>query len=242
MFCLGRTKLSALSEELKICGSTGNVYTVRIGTFPTCSCPDHDNGHICKHVLFVFLRVLGAARYKLYHVQRALLDTELHDLFASARADPSADAPRDLVHAYLRATGQAPPSSSPPAPPGAKRRVPEPGDVCPICYEEFSLPAAGSRSLGSGSGGSSSLVYCEHSCGNACHAECFGQWAATARGNFDTGAVPCIFCRAPFPPSSGSGTRGRPQRPAATISPEGYLNLAAAAGVSAHREYSYLWG
>ncbi|KAI3983743.1 hypothetical protein MKX01_001147 [Papaver californicum] len=37
-------------------GETGDVYNVRLSTTPSCSCPDHMIP--CKHILFVFLRVL----------------------------------------------------------------------------------------------------------------------------------------------------------------------------------------
>ncbi len=48
-----------LSEDFKVLGSTGNVYTVRIAQLPTCDCPDGTKGNHCKHILFVFTRVLG---------------------------------------------------------------------------------------------------------------------------------------------------------------------------------------
>ena len=41
-----------------VLGSTGNVYTVCIGELVSCTCPDAEKGHVCKHQLFVFLRVL----------------------------------------------------------------------------------------------------------------------------------------------------------------------------------------
>ncbi len=233
MFCVGRTKLSPLAEEFKVSGSTGNIYTVKIATLPTCSCPDHGKGNICKHLLFVFLKVLGAARAKLYHVQKALLDTELADLFASARADPSANASASLVDAYRRATGQAPLSAAEKSAAAAAsrapvtRRLPEAGDSCPICYEDLKPKQE------------KGLLFCEHSCGNACHEICFKQWAASSGS---AGKVTCIFCRAPFPPKNSGGGASSSSAAAAAVgagpstsSPEGYLNLAAAAGVSGYR-------
>eukprot|EP00439_Symbiodinium_sp_Y106_P032612 s1128_g3.t3 len=42
-----------------VLGSTGNVYTVHIGTKPSCDCPDFLKGRgPCKHILFIWLRVL----------------------------------------------------------------------------------------------------------------------------------------------------------------------------------------
>ena len=34
------------------------VYTVRICTGPHCTCPDFEKGNLCKHILFVMMRVL----------------------------------------------------------------------------------------------------------------------------------------------------------------------------------------
>ncbi|OLP84409.1 hypothetical protein AK812_SmicGene34728 [Symbiodinium microadriaticum] len=42
-----------------VLGSTGNVYTVNVGTKPSCDCPDFLKGRgPCKHILFIWLRVL----------------------------------------------------------------------------------------------------------------------------------------------------------------------------------------
>ena len=34
------------------------VYTVKVCRHPSCTCPDFNKGHLCKHVLFVMMRVL----------------------------------------------------------------------------------------------------------------------------------------------------------------------------------------
>ncbi len=43
-----------------ITGSTGdNIYTVRIGTVPSCTCPDFElNRYRCKHIYYVLVRLL----------------------------------------------------------------------------------------------------------------------------------------------------------------------------------------
>jgi SWIM zinc finger len=54
----GRTD-NALEEDFSVLGSTGNVYVVKIARVPTCTCPDFEKHQVaCKHVLFVFLKVL----------------------------------------------------------------------------------------------------------------------------------------------------------------------------------------
>ena len=47
-----------LAQKFDVLGSTGNVYSVCIAQVPTCTCPDFAKGNIiCKHVLFVYLKV-----------------------------------------------------------------------------------------------------------------------------------------------------------------------------------------
>ncbi|CAE7751992.1 ALG9 [Symbiodinium sp. CCMP2592] len=61
-----------------VLGSTGNVYTVHIGTKPSCDCPDFLKGRgPCKHILFIWLRVLRLEEddYRIW--QSALLTSEL---------------------------------------------------------------------------------------------------------------------------------------------------------------------
>lgn len=47
-----------IGEKFPVLGTTGNVYVVDICKKPTCTCPDFDNGNICKHIFFVFYKVL----------------------------------------------------------------------------------------------------------------------------------------------------------------------------------------
>ena len=61
-----------------VLGSTWNVYTVDLGHQPTCSCPDFLKGqNVCKHVLFVWIRVLQCRKTDPRIWQRALLTAEL---------------------------------------------------------------------------------------------------------------------------------------------------------------------
>lgn len=40
-------------ETVELTGSTGNIYTIHIARQPTCNCPHAENGHQCKHVIYV---------------------------------------------------------------------------------------------------------------------------------------------------------------------------------------------
>ena len=62
----------------EVLGSTRNCYTVELGHQPTCSCPDFLKGqNVCKHVLFVWIRVLQCRKTDPRIWQRALLTAEL---------------------------------------------------------------------------------------------------------------------------------------------------------------------
>jgi len=58
MFLIDRNRsmrADGMNEEevFDIVGSTGNIYEVKIGRVPKCSCPDARNGNQCKHIIYV---------------------------------------------------------------------------------------------------------------------------------------------------------------------------------------------
>ncbi|KAJ7732333.1 hypothetical protein DFH07DRAFT_906092 [Mycena maculata] len=210
-----------LKEEFQVLGSTGNIYTVTIQHRPSCNCPDAQKGNHCKHILFIFFKVLQVTQASGLWYQKALLTTELETIFAQAPLAPNALAHPRIREAYARATGKATTSSQPPSTPeegGPKKRAPGPDDDCPICYD--------------GMHEAPSLTYCE-ACGNAVHGECFAQWKQTASSK---GAkLTCIYCRAEWPTASGSSAGGSGAGGARTTA-GGYLNMAGVAGLSPQRD------
>ena len=40
-------------ETIDMAGTTGNIYTITVGLVPSCTCPDHQKGNQCKHVVYV---------------------------------------------------------------------------------------------------------------------------------------------------------------------------------------------
>ncbi|KAI0362357.1 hypothetical protein OH77DRAFT_1515614 [Trametes cingulata] len=199
-----------LREEFSVLGSTGNVYTVTIDKKPSCTCPDAMKGNHCKHILFIFLKVLQVTQKSGYWYQKALLTSELEDIFANAPRSPAAIAHERIRNAYAKATGKA---VAPGSEKGGKKRLPAEDDDCPICYENMHNVAE------------KLLTFCEE-CGNGLHKECFQQWAKAAKAG-----VTCVFCRAAWVVAPAAG--GKPAR-----SVEGYLNLADVAGVSPVRDTS----
>jgi hypothetical protein len=212
LFLLGRRALRApggadgAAAAFDVLGATGNVYTVTISRYPGCSCPDGTKGNVCKHRLFVGLRVLKLAADDPRAWQRGLLPAEADAALAGfcERAGEEAAPPADVVadpEAVRRwrasraaaAGGAAPP----PAPPARADADAE----CAICFEP--LGAAEAR-----------IERCE-TCGNGVHSECGARWAAAAA------QATCPYCRAPNPAAGGAAAAA------------GYTNLADAS--AAHR-------
>ncbi|TFK18862.1 hypothetical protein FA15DRAFT_674946 [Coprinopsis marcescibilis] len=204
-----------LREEFDITGSTGNVYTVVIDHLPRCSCPDSGKGNHCKHILFVFMKVLQIPTHTSLWYQKALVSSELQEIFSIARIAPNSVANPRVQAAYARVTGK---SSSPNEPKlSQKKRIPGEGDDCPICYDTMYKAAE------------AILVFCD-GCGNAVHKICFSKWRDTSIKNETT--VTCVWCRSPWVSSAGIGSTGD-----ATTS-GGYINLAREAGLSPARDTS----
>ncbi|KDQ61266.1 hypothetical protein JAAARDRAFT_32263 [Jaapia argillacea MUCL 33604] len=202
-----------LREEFGVLGSTGNVYKVVIDKKPSCDCPDARKGNHCKHILFIFMKVLQVPYQSNVWYQKALLTSELQTIFANAPEAPNSVTNQRVREAYARATGKASGSSSSNTN-ETNKRLPGPEDDCPICYENMHKVDV------------KKMAFCD-TCKNGLHLECFQQWARTAGRN-----VTCVFCRAewaiPGPSGGDKATRGA----------DGYLNLASAAGLSPVRDTS----
>lgn len=59
------------------CLCAAAVYDVTISRHPHCTCPDHAKGNLCKHILFVLLRVLKLSTSNPLVWQKALLTKEV---------------------------------------------------------------------------------------------------------------------------------------------------------------------
>ncbi|EMD38028.1 hypothetical protein CERSUDRAFT_134570 [Gelatoporia subvermispora B] len=203
-----------LREEFNVLGSTGNVYTVVVDKKPSCNCPDALKGNHCKHILFIFLKVLQVTQESGYWYQKGLLTSELDDIFARAPPAPNSVANARVREAYACATGR-PSESTSAADSGQKKRIPGSEDDCPVCYENMH----GAKE--------NTLTFCQ-ACGNGLHKECFQQWARSAT------KMTCVFCRAEWVMPTAAGNRS-----SGTVhSSEGYVNLAGVAGLSPVRDTS----
>ena len=63
------------------------VYQVTVGKHPDCTCPDFQRGNLCKHYLFVMLRVLRLDDRDPLVWQKALLKSEVMPAVPNAVQD-----------------------------------------------------------------------------------------------------------------------------------------------------------
>ena len=90
---------------------------------------------------------------------------------------------------------------------------------CPICCNDFEPESY------------ESIVYCKAACGNNIHKDCFGQWAATKKGQ----AITCPFCRSPW---QGDEDQLKQIARSGSKNADGYVNVASQLGLSGRRDYS----
>lgn len=197
------------TQEFTVLGATGNVYTVRISRHPTCDCPDHAKGNLCKHILFIYLRALKLAPNNPLVWQKALLTTEVEEVLGG-RHSTGSDAADVLASASVRAgyarmtAGQAGGcGGSGAAEDGVVRRKVE-GD-CAICFDDLK-------------GGHEAISWCA-SCGNNLHTKCCDQWVRMRHGQHQD--VSCVYCRAPWV----DGSKPAAAAGAGPAAPGGYVNL-----------------
>lgn len=165
------------ARRFVVLGTTGNAYTVMLDSIVSCDCPDAARGNVCKHQLFVFLRVLRLPPSSPLIYQRALLSSERAKIFATRRRpEQRALASASVQEAFAEATGTSSASSAKDTgkeQSAADHRGSE-DDDCPICFEVL---------------GKEKLQVCK-ACSNALHEDCFRQWARQKRGD-----ITCPFCR-----------------------------------------------
>lgn len=226
-----------LKEAFDVCGSKGNVYKVLIDRTVSCSCVDFSlRRQVCKHLLFVYLKVLRLDSHLPVFPKTRLSAEELEEVFDQALANPVAQAMAnpELRDAWKKAVGYTSDDESESAPgssatgtnnvPVGKRLLPEEGDVCGVCYEDLEPGCV------------EGLEFCLESCGRPIHTDCLETWFKT-RGFAKT----CIWCRSKWhdpyesrsqDPEKHKGYKIGVGRRGAVVDSSGrQLNLAAAAAL-----------
>jgi len=159
------------SITLNVLGSTGNVYEVTISKIPRCNCPDHTRGNLCKHLLFVMLKVVGLPVNSALVYQSAYLTNELDEILAMLQAR-TLRLGRDVVAneaVRQRHTDMKNGESADAVDSGTSlvQRKEVEGIDCPICFEELGTDL-------------SQLTYCQQTCGTNFHSGCMQMWTGQA--------------------------------------------------------------
>jgi len=141
-------KKSDFERKFLVLGASGSPYTVKIGEYSRCTCPDFEtNNNICKHMYFIVLRILKSKTVRKKNSKNTLkkmfdnIPTFLeNDLFVNQKAK------NDFQNS------------------GRKIMiVPQKfDDVCPICLEDATK--------------NQTLDYCKYQCGKSVHRDCLNIW------------------------------------------------------------------
>lgn len=135
---------------------------------------------------------------------------ELREIYAHAPSDPTASimANELVLKAYQETTGEKILSVS--------KVTRKPIDsICPVCYDTMSEKEE--------------IVWCQASCGNNVHKQCFSAWQSAKK---DAPAT-CVYCRAPWAQANARATaRGQNLDFSSVIPPEPY-------DLSQYSEYSW---
>jgi Ring finger domain/SWIM zinc finger len=213
-----------------VLGSTGNVYTVVVSLQPSCNCPDFCRRHdMCKHIMFVLLKVVGLKVDHSLSYQKAYVVSELKELLTKLRArirrvggSHTAVLANEHVQAAVVASASAAAAAAAATDDneetkqetGVQRRSLDEDADCPICFDDLT-----SESL-------NALVYCQSTCGANFHAACIARWLSAAS------TKSCPNCRqAWFDPNEA-------KKRSATAHKEAYVNLGALQGMSPERDTS----
>lgn len=174
---------SNLGRKYDVLGSTGNVYEVEISRFPSCNCPDFARGNLCKHILFVYLRVLRCQTRSPIIIQKALLQEELASIFAFCPTISSDIRANDAVmRVYLNSTQKSEyifgfddvvgESEEKKVTRDNSTQETNWDNNCPICFELMNTKEA---------------VDCCKTCRKFIHLDCLRRWLYRSRT--------CVYCR-----------------------------------------------
>ena len=205
-------KKSEWHARFAVFGATGNVYACDVRAVPSCDCPDFAGGRrggpgtpgsrVCKHLLWLYMRVLGVPRDDPLLCQTALTQAELARLLAAPsaaqRATLAARAAREAYHrssaAQLGVDCVDEPGSDEPLVPVARKNPRE--ETCPVCFECFDDAETVAATATDPRRVASRVWWCVSGCGSNVHASCMRRWIAKATGDGFGGGATCPLCRA----------------------------------------------
>jgi len=197
------------STTFAVLGSTGNVYSVKISRRASCSCPDYVRSYLCKHILFVLLKVLRVDDASPVIYQNAWLSTEVKELMTGWTERQNGILANDRVRERYAELSTNPNDEKEDEDGAVKRKSVEEEPDCAICFDPL---------------GKEELTYCKVACGTNFHKACIERWATSGYHG-----LTCPNCRSPWQDASG--------RKKKRDCDEGYVNLGDLQGQSDRREY-----
>ncbi|KAE8688982.1 carotenoid cleavage dioxygenase 8 [Hibiscus syriacus] len=111
-----------------VLGATRNVYTVKLSSTPTCTCPDRTIP--CKHILFVLIRALGVSIDDTCLLRRTLRPCRLSRILETSTS-PEALARAGLRERFHQIFSERKKHGET----GDVKEIEE-GTVCPVCLEK----------------------------------------------------------------------------------------------------------
>ena len=207
--------------QFAVLGSTGNVYDVTIANTANCDCPDHGRSYLCKHILFVLLKVLRVDADSPLVYQSAWLSSELATMLAgwTERQRGRDVLANDLVlqkYAEMKNPEGKRSAEDDGNDEGCRKQV-DPDTDCPICFDVL---------------GSEELTYCRVACGTNFHKSCMERWGSTSGYYGSAKRLTCPNCRSPWEDPTISSCKKRSRHD------EGYTNLGNLQGQSSVRDTS----
>lgn len=224
-----------------VLGSTGNVYTVTLQGNPRCNCPDWcKREDLCKHLIFVLVKVIGLSTNDPLSYQKVYLPSEVRRLLEMARERRVGGlvlANRQVQQEFAKVKSggggggggeHADDDNNNNNNHGpVQRRSLEQDSDCPICFDDMT--------------NLSETTYCRAQCGFNFHTNCIRIWcqqsaaAAAAAGSPAT----CPACRQPWLDEHGTSSSGHDNAASKRgVNDEGYVNLGRLQGQSPQRDTS----
>eukprot|EP01038_Epipyxis_sp_PR26KG_P004194 gene4194-5965_t len=197
-----------------VLGSTGNIYDVNIRRLPSCNCPDCARGHLCKHIIFVMIKVLKLPSTSPLVFQNALLQSELQEIFVqydtrksqNNSSDNGVLARKEVIDMYSKISSSVNSTSDNNSNSADKLEEINFGlDVdCPICFDCMKDSVE-------------PLEKCD-TCHKYVHQDCIRRWIERSPS--------CVYCRGDWRKESLHSN---------DIGTGGYVNMAALQGISQTR-------
>eukprot|EP00483_Globobulimina_turgida_P001704 UN01706 len=164
--------INALERKYIVIGSSGNIYTVIIGTLHRCSCYDFANSsNLCKHIMFIIIKVLevGMDSYIVY--QYGLMPSELQSVFGKAPKTWECGMNTKMIEKYNKLKNKENNLSL------SVERQSIYGASCVLCDKKFKKKDV--------------ITWCRGGCGSNIHLCCFNGMKAGQNGK----NMICFICK-----------------------------------------------